>query len=191
MHGGHPSQRPPQMNNFRQRLSSLSQMEKIRQNPSRPFQAGNTLQSGNGDGIFTGNTPDPSSGSPPYWLNPLYLAAILAQNNRPNYIVAPASAPASVSTSCGPRGCSASAGTAGSVGPLTSGSSVSGRPPTRPTNRPSVGSPSESSQRPQRPQRPPPNTSESTRPTSRPLAPGPPSNLTTGKRHFQPIWILT
>ena len=123
-------QRPqrPQMYNFRQRPSSLSQME-IRQNPSEntrfsPSRNGNlppATASGSTSGTPSGGGEgNNSNGLPPYWLNPLYLAAILQQNNnQPNY--APSS-PAAVSTSCGPNGCSAAA----AAGSASSTSSSSG-----------------------------------------------------------------
>ena len=122
-------QRPqrPQMYNFRQRPSSLSQME-IRQNPSEntrfsPTRNGNlppATTSGSTSGTPSGGGEGNPNGLPPYWLNPLYLAAILQQNNnQPNY--APSS-PAAVSTSCGPNGCSAAA----AAGSASSTSSSSG-----------------------------------------------------------------
>ena len=122
-------QRPqrPQMYNFKQRPSSLSQME-IRQNPSEntrfsPSRNGNlppATTSGSTSGTPSGGGEGNPNGLPPYWLNPLYLAAILQQNNnQPNY--APSS-PAAVSTSCGPNGCSAAA----AAGSASSTSSSSG-----------------------------------------------------------------
>ena len=79
-------------NNFRQRVSSLSQME-LRQkplktsfNPSRnrnPPQNGALQQENSEEGGTNIN------GSPPYWLNPLYLAAILQQNNKVIHLFCP------------------------------------------------------------------------------------------------------
>ena len=122
-------QRPqrPQMYNFKQRPSSLSQME-IRQNPSEntrfsPSRNGNlppATTSGFTSGTPSGGGEGNPNGLPPYWLNPLYLAAILQQNNnQPNYVP---SSPAAVSTSCGPNGCSAAA----AAGSASSTSSSSG-----------------------------------------------------------------
>lgn len=130
-------QRP---NTFRNERPSLSQMQFNRQTPS-------IVQSQEPSSPVTG-----SDGNPPYWLNPLYLAAILQQNNRPPYVILnPSSAPASVSTSCGPKGCSAAAaaGSASSTSsssgaqvspsrPVTTTSRPTTRPPTRPPARPPI-----------------------------------------------------
>ena len=80
-------QRPQvQQMGFRQSLSSLSQME-MSQNPSK----NSVVRRGNIDidlQNLANPTPKPEegvNGSPPYWLNPLYLAAILSQNNNGAY----------------------------------------------------------------------------------------------------------
>ena len=60
----------------------------------------------------------PSQETKPYWLQLDYLASILQQNqekfefsNRPTIIINDSIQPSQVSTSCGPRGCTATSGT--------------------------------------------------------------------------------
>lgn len=143
MHGSPSQQQRRVPTTFRNQRPTQSQME-LNHSPSL-VSSPSQVQ----------NEPENNGAQPPYWLNPVYLAAILAQNNRPPYLVLNNgnSAPASVSTSCGPRGCSAAAA-AGSAASTSSsaGASVSGsppsRPPSRPTTRPTVRPTAITTQRP-------------------------------------------
>ena len=105
-----------------------------------------------------------SPNTQPYWLSLDYLTSILQQNQqkidqRPTTIVIAGSAqPSQVSTSCGPRGCTATSGSSTSNGFVQQQAT---RPPNRPS-RPSI-----------RPTRPP---SRPTRPPNNPPNNGPSSN---------------
>ena len=96
-----------------------------------------------------GNTESPTV--PPFWLDPAYLTSLLQlqaqRQQQPQLVVVNQAQPPAVSTSCGPRGCVAAAGT-GSISTTSSllgssvstldnhGSSSSGRPY---SNRPGSG----------------------------------------------------
>ena len=73
---------------FRHSPSSFSQMERG-QSPNSVTRRGNInidLQSLEKPSPSTNQRPDgDANGHAPYWLNPLYLAAILSQNNGPVY----------------------------------------------------------------------------------------------------------
>ena len=113
-------------------------------------QTRNTFPNGDASTIQNqGNTESPTV--PPFWLDPAYLTTLLQlqaqKQQQPQLVVVNQAQPPAVSTSCGPRGCVAAAGT-GSISTTSSllgssvstsdnpGSSSSGRPS---SNRPGSG----------------------------------------------------
>ena len=167
MFGNTPQRLQQRPQTFRNQINNLSQME-MGQHPSQGNfqQPSNRPPVSNLEGQNQNNGVDPSN-YPSYWLNPLYLAAILQQNSRPPYLVvnppAPPAGPASVSTSCGPNGCSAAAAAGGSSSTSSAaGANVGGQ---FQPNRPPVDPPG-----------PPPTEVAFTRPP-RPVSPGQDSDL--------------